>query len=245
VQERFDIAPNDYLYSAEENPQHLATPDGTGTDLDGNLILAEIKTSKNNLASIPRDYYVQMLWQMYVLGAQRVLFAWEQHDDDWPEPQPLEDEPRFAWVDRDDAEIARLIEIADRFLEALNAEPPEEIEYDLELDELAQEVLLHREGESFEKGLKEAAWKDLQAKLATKSDYTQASPFARVTRSITTKTVEEVDLDAAKAADPDLFARYEAVGKEWSDLLAQHKKKVLKSSTSLTVTAVKKEASDD
>ncbi|HEY2644552.1 MAG TPA: YqaJ viral recombinase family protein [Galbitalea sp.] len=239
VQERFDIAPNKMLYGSERNNLLMATPDGIGSDFNGNLVLAEIKTSKNNLMKIPRDYYVQMLWQMYVMGAQRVLFAWEQHDDQWPDPQPLEDEPRFQWVERDDTEIARLIEIADRFLEALAAEPVTEVNYDLELDELAQEVLVHREAEKVEATAKGVAWSALQAKLATKADYTQSSPYAKVTRSVTTTTVDEVDVDAAKAAAPDLFEKYEAINKEWADLLALHKKKVLKSSTSLTVTAVK------
>jgi hypothetical protein len=252
VEERFDIAPNHLLYRAAGNALHLATPDGVGFDLDGSLVLAEIKTSKNNLAKIPRDYFIQMQWQMHVMGAKRVLFVWEQHDDDWPEPQPLEDEPRFAWVDRDETEIARLVEVADRFLETLAAEPVKELEYDLELDELAQEVILHREAEKAEAAAKAVAWEALQAKLATKADYTQASPFAKVTRSITTKLVEEVDLESAKAAEPEAFSAYEAAvaafeeaSAPWKAVLDQHKKKVLKSSTTLTVTAVKKEKTND
>jgi hypothetical protein len=251
VKERFDIEPNNILYRSDETPLRMATPDGVGFDFDGNLVLAEIKTSKNNLTKIPRDYFVQMQWQMYVMDAQRVLFAWEQHDDDWPDPQPLEDEPRFQWVERDDEEIARLIAVADRFIEALAAEPIQTLEYDLELDELAQEVLVHRDAEKVEATAKTAAWELLQAKLATRADYTQSSPYARVTRSIITKTVEEVDVDAAKAAEPEAFAAYEAAVAAfeeatvpWKTILDQHKKKVPKSSTSLTVTAVKEKTDD-
>lgn len=240
VQERFDIAPSSVLYYAVENPRHLATPDGVGRDFDGNLVLSEIKTSKHDLSTIPRDYYVQILWQQYVLGAQRTLFVWEQHDDDWPDPQPLRPEPLFQWVERDDEEITRLITIADRFLLELEADPSDEPDYNLALDELAQEVLVRREAESVEKKAKESAWKQLQARVADVGNFSQVSPVARVTYSVTSTPGEEPDEEAARAANPELAGRYDAVVAEFRALVDAHKKKVVKTSKTLTVTAVKK-----
>lgn len=241
VESNFDIAPSDVLYHALGNPQHLATPDGVGSELDGSLVLSEIKTGKHDYSTPPREYLVQMWWAQYVLDAQRTLYAFERHDDNWPEPEPLYEQPEFKWIERDDLEIARLITIADEFLAELAKEVDTDPEYDLELDELAQSVLIHRELETAEKKAKEAAWKILLAKSAEKKSVAQESGVARVTYSTTSTPTIEPDEDAARAADPDLFERYDALSKE----LAEHKAKFTKPGTStkttLTVTAVKKE----
>ncbi len=39
----------------------------------------------------------QIWWQQHVLGAERTLVAWEQHDGF----VPLHDEPRCQWIERD------------------------------------------------------------------------------------------------------------------------------------------------
>lgn len=114
VRSVYGIDPSLDLYRSETNPQHLATPDGIRVR-DGQLELAEIKTTVKPWRSIPRNYLRQVWWQQYVLGAERTLVVWEQHQDF----VPIEPEPRCRWVDRDDNEIHQLVSLADRLLELM------------------------------------------------------------------------------------------------------------------------------
>lgn len=109
------INPSSALFHAAAEKRHLATPDGVGTDADGRILLAEIKTTNKAWRSIPRGYLRQVWWQQYVLGAERTLVAWEQHDDF----VPVGDEPRCAWIDRDETEIARLVGLATALIDEL------------------------------------------------------------------------------------------------------------------------------
>ncbi len=106
------------LFHADGNRDHLATPDGL-REVDGRVELCEIKTTVHAWRGIPRPYLRQVWWQQYVLGAERTLVVWERHD----EFVPLSDEPECRWVDRDDAEIGRLIGLADDLLRAMRREP--------------------------------------------------------------------------------------------------------------------------
>ncbi|WP_029145806.1 YqaJ viral recombinase family protein [Microbacterium luticocti] len=110
------IQPSSALFRAVVEPRHLATPDGLVQDDSGRIVLAEIKTTNKAWRSIPRSYLRQVWWQQHVLGAERTLVVWEQHDDF----VPVADEPRCAWVDRDDAEIARLVRLATALIDELH-----------------------------------------------------------------------------------------------------------------------------
>lgn len=109
------ILPSSALFHAEKERRHLATPDGLMVDSRGRVVLAEIKTTKKAWRSIPRSYLRQVWWQQHVLGAERTLVAWEEHDGF----VPVGDEPRCAWVDRDDGEIARLVGLATALIDEL------------------------------------------------------------------------------------------------------------------------------
>lgn len=100
------------LFHAERERRHLATPDGIRVAPDGSLELAEIKTTSKPWRSIPRGYLRQVWWQQYVLGAERTLVVWEQHEDF----VPVAAEPHCRWVDRDENEIALLVRRADELL---------------------------------------------------------------------------------------------------------------------------------
>ena len=117
------ILPSSALFHAVAEKRHLATPDGVATTPSGSITLAEIKTTNKSWRSIPRSYMRQVWWQQHVLGAERTLVAWEQHDGF----VPIGDEPRCAWVDRDDREIARLVRLADALIDELHrrtSQPP-------------------------------------------------------------------------------------------------------------------------
>lgn len=110
------IQPSTILFRALVEPRHLATPDGIAQDAAGHVTLAEIKTTNKAWRSIPRSYLRQVWWQQHVLGAQRTLVVWEQHENF----VPVDDEPRCAWVDRDDAEIAKLVALATSLIDELH-----------------------------------------------------------------------------------------------------------------------------
>lgn len=109
------IQPSSALFHAVVEKRHLATPDGVVVDASGRIILAEIKTTNKSWRSIPRTYLRQVWWQQHVLGAERTLVAWEEHDAF----VPVDDEPRCVWVDRDEAEIAKLVRLATDLIDEL------------------------------------------------------------------------------------------------------------------------------
>ena len=47
-----------------------------------------------------------------MLGAERTLLVWEQHDDF----VPISSEPECRWIDRDENEIYQLVRLADQVL---------------------------------------------------------------------------------------------------------------------------------
>jgi hypothetical protein len=110
------ILPSSALFHAVIEKRHLATPDGVVADAEGRVTLCEIKTTNKSWRSIPRSYLRQVWWQQHVLGAERTLVAWEQHDAF----VPVGDEPRCAWVDRDEVEIAKLVGLATALIDELH-----------------------------------------------------------------------------------------------------------------------------
>jgi len=109
------IQPSSALFHAEVEKRHLATPDGISVDASGRVTLCEIKTTNKTWRSIPRTYLRQVWWQQHVLGAERTLVVWEEHSDF----VPVGDEPRCAWVDRDDREIRMLVGLATELIDEL------------------------------------------------------------------------------------------------------------------------------
>lgn len=103
------------LFHSEVEKRHLATPDGIMQDVSGRITLAEIKTTNKPFRSVPRGYLRQVWWQQHVLGAERTLFVWEEHDNF----VPLHDEPKCLWIDRDDAEIGKLVGLATDLIDEL------------------------------------------------------------------------------------------------------------------------------
>lgn len=114
VRARHGIEPSLTLFHAHERMQHLATPDGVGVRGD-TVVLSEIKTTGKAWRSIPRSYLRQVWWQQYVLGAERTLVVWEQHNNF----VPVAAEPQSRWVERDDNEIHMLVRLADQLLDAM------------------------------------------------------------------------------------------------------------------------------
>lgn len=195
-----------------ENPRYLASPDGIGVNpIDGEIIIGEIKTSSHEVMPgsdkfAEYGYYDQMQWQMLVCGAARCLYVLEQHDGNWPNPEPLPH--RVAWVDRDDERIGQLIEVADEFLAFLDGER------DLTARELAK-IRVQAEGMAWHKAKAaehEKKLRELIAGRAIKHEL-DGKRFGTVSVSYSgDKTVQEptVDMDTARDEVPELFAAVEA-----------------------------------
>lgn len=253
VRERYGIEPESRLVRSAENARHLASPDGIGVGIGGQLVIAEIKTSSKDITPGSAEfeatgYLAQMVWQMHVIGASACLFVFEPRLGQGTDADPFTPgATSFSWFELDDHRdvLDELLAIADEFLELLDAaadEPFVEPDIDEQLDTLAVNVLRGRELEAEAKALKEPAWKELQEQLAERGvPFSQESPLARITFTPGEPTEAEVpDVEAAKAADPALFAEVQALSKRWNEHQAQYRKTEVKPGRpSLTVTGVK------
>ncbi|MFC4222729.1 YqaJ viral recombinase family protein [Lysinibacter cavernae] len=114
VRGEYAILPSNALYRSGGDARHLATPDGIAVRESGSIELSEIKTTNKSWRSIPRNYLRQVWWQQYVLGADRTLVVWEQHENFVPIGEPL-----CQWVDRDDNEIHKLVTLANELIATL------------------------------------------------------------------------------------------------------------------------------
>ena len=116
VLENYGIEPSTNLFRSLGHPRHLATPDGVGVAANGDLHLAEIKTTSKPWRSIPRSYMRQVWWQQYVLGADRTLLVWEEHVDF----VPVAPVPECRWIERDEDQIAILVGLANALIDNLD-----------------------------------------------------------------------------------------------------------------------------
>ena len=115
VKDRFGIMPNDWLISkdAEVNRWQMATPDGLSMD---HKWIAEIKTSGKPLERVPLPYMRQVQWQLWVTGAERCVFAWEQRLTG-PNGFVPSLEVHCQWIDRDDKMMRELVTVAEQLQE--------------------------------------------------------------------------------------------------------------------------------
>ncbi|WP_058623197.1 YqaJ viral recombinase family protein [Microbacterium testaceum] len=261
--ERRGILPESRVFHHAENRRWLASPDGVGTNFDGELQLGEYKTSGHDLTpgtpTFDRTGYLeQMTWAMLVAGARRCLFIWEERLGT-PETGFEAGRQYEYWIEFDEALAKRLVTIAKRFFTALDKKRAE-VEagnvtapvVDPVLDVLAIDVLAGRREEAAGKRKKETAWKQLQAELADRDELSQRSSAAQVTwvpgveSTVPTRFVDSV---GAQKAHPVAWAAVEAaraqlaeVESYWAECLADFTTTTdqpVTSKPSLTVTEVK------
>jgi hypothetical protein len=215
----------DVLFHAEGNPRHLATPDGLYLR-DGMRFTAEIKTGKHDLS--PGSYFFetsgyrdQILWQMYVCDVDSALYVYERHDDVWlnvgedmnvrPNPYPA----RQEWIDRDQRRIDELINVANDFLDLLDA-PVEDAPDGDDYRVLAEEWLgLDDQLKRIAKA-KETVAEQIRGLIGLAEQFTVETGTAKVSLSTGTRTT----FDSAKfnAAEPDLYKEYMKVSAPTSTL---------------------------
>lgn len=110
---------NKFLFRAESNSRFMATPDGIrffDGHNDKELELCQVKTTGKPMKSIPAHYRRQIQWEMFVLGAARCYFVWEEHNNF----VPTHLEPKLEIVERDDGAIASLVKLASVLLTQLD-----------------------------------------------------------------------------------------------------------------------------
>ena len=121
---------NRHFLVKDDDPRFGATPDMVSED---GLTLGEIKThfvSDESKLWLDLDdvwrknpgYRAQVQWQLFITGAEKVVFVWEDWSDEdgWKDIRPL----RFATVYPDHDMISGLVDLAEEFL----AWSPPEIE---------------------------------------------------------------------------------------------------------------------
>jgi hypothetical protein len=111
---QFELEANDWLIAkdADELRWQMATPDGLSP---GHDLIAEVKTTGRDWGEwrhVPGNYHRQVQWQLYVTGASACVFGWMLREKKNGEMVPGWPGPKFVVVERDDALIERLIEVA-------------------------------------------------------------------------------------------------------------------------------------
>lgn len=238
IEGKFGITASAHLFYSEAHARFMATPDGIGEDFDGCLVNSEIKTGKYGLD--PEDptsyfwesgYYYQVQWALFVTGASKCLFAWEQHDDDfsgWPNTGPAIPlgEPEFRWIVRDEVLISEMIDRAKAFLEALDDAMNEvQPDADPQLVLLSAELLAARRAEAEAKARKDAVWKRLLARLESEPEMSKPAGSATVTwtpgRIVPTIVPDPV---AAAAAHPMVYRAVSRAIALWEHVVSKYTK---------------------
>ena len=117
---QFDLQGNDWLIAKDdaECRWQMATPDGLSSTHD---LIAEVKTTGKDWGEwrfVPGHYQRQVQWQLYVTGAASCVFGWMLRESKDGQMIPARPGPKFVIVERDEALILRLIEVAhDLYLE--------------------------------------------------------------------------------------------------------------------------------
>lgn len=255
---RFAIVPETRIFHAADNPRFLASPDGIGVGFDGELVVDEIKTGKDDLAPWGdafqrKGYLLQCMWVMRVTGARRCRFIWEQHDSDWQdrggefeEPLPLDAEPRSEWIEYDEALADVLEGVALAFLDDLDRmvrDLADGVKADIDdaIDTAAVNYLRFIEEEKSAGAAKKAAYDEILAAVGERESFSQEGNTARVT--LTPMKVTEVtvtDEEAAKAAAPELWSALVAAQEAWAGHVAGFSRTDQQTSKPrLTITAIK------
>ncbi|WP_211367958.1 YqaJ viral recombinase family protein [Microbacterium rhizomatis] len=213
------IRPNTALYGHPVHLLHGATPDGLGWDADeAGLFGVEVKSHDASWDSdqIPADHLDQMLFGMWVLGADHWLYVWEVMGSDG---EPTLDDPRHMWVHRRDheARIARLAAEADLFLAWRDAGAPELDDIPDEVDDALAVDARFAAIESHAKRERKSARAVIDPWLEAQGEKTVRATGTRAEIVRTTDEVRVLDEERWKAADPEGFAAFEGLRQQARD----------------------------
>lgn len=184
------IRPNDQVCVHPDGPW-AATPDGIGDD-----VVCEVKTgSVSGLASARRRHEAQMQWQMWVTGTAGCLYVTEVRE--WDDMGFTPGERTHAWVDRDEDQIAELLDVAERFLSGDGV---------TELDVLIASVVdIKAERDKVQDRLAEA--EDALRDHIGDRDFTHDGPFGRVSLTLPKSRVT-FDQKRFQAENPTVYSEF-------------------------------------
>ena len=184
------IRPNDQVCVHPDGPW-AATPDGIGDD-----VVCEVKTgSVSGLASARRRHEAQMQWQMWVTGTAGCLYVTEVREQDEMGFTP--GERTHEWVDRDEDQIAELLDVAERFLAGDDVS---------ELDVLIASVVdIKAERDKVLDRLAEA--EDALRDHIGDRDFTHDGPFGRVSLTLPKPRVT-FDQKRFQAENPTVYSEF-------------------------------------
>jgi predicted phage-related endonuclease len=111
---QFDLQGNDWLIAKDdaEFKWQMATPDGLSSD---HKLIAEVKTTGKDWGEwkfVPGHYQRQVQWQLHVTGATSCVFGWMLRENRSGQMVPGWLGPKFVVVERDEALIQRLVDVA-------------------------------------------------------------------------------------------------------------------------------------
>lgn len=112
------LAHNSRLVIQDADPRWRATPDMIGDEALCQIKVSLWKGKRWDLADVPKTYYDQTQWEMFVTGKNRNLLAVEFYDEIEPGvfvPHFLFEDPHIIEIVRDDERIAELVAIAEQF----------------------------------------------------------------------------------------------------------------------------------
>ena len=184
------IVANDRVVVHPDGPW-AATPDGIGDD-----VVCEVKTgSVSGLASARRRHEAQMQWQMWVTGTAGCLYVTEVREQDDMGFTP--GERTHEWVDRDEDQIAELLDVAERFLAGDDVS---------ELDVLIASVVdIKAERDKVLDRLAEA--EDALRDHIGDRDFTHDGPFGRVSLTLPKPRVT-FDQKRFQAENPTVYSEF-------------------------------------
>lgn len=195
----YDIEPSRDLYVCGD---YAATPDGITYGMDGELTLAEVKTTVKPLGATPEElrqvnpqYYDQVCWAAGVCGATSTVFAWELHENF----VPVRTEHFVIPFDSD--RFAELKEIADEFM-AWKQDGGRSTEWD---EFMAEYAIARRELDTAKERV--AALEEELRERAGGKDLKLVTAFGNISLS-TPKPTTRFDYTAYRKDHPDLVAPY-------------------------------------
>ena len=168
-----------------------ATPDGLGGDF-----VVECKTgSAKSLARRHSEFVDQCQWQMLVTGLPRALLVAEERATG-EEGEFLPGSIRTEWIDRDDARISELVDVAERFLAG---------DGDWELEFLLSDALFAKADAAKAAERAKAAESALREYIGDR-DFRHSSSAGSVSLTTVRRTV--FDVDGLRAAYPEVFDEF-------------------------------------
>jgi hypothetical protein len=112
ILEQLGLAQNRDMFHSAQNKGFLAMPDAI-FEKDGQLAIAQVKTTIKDFKKIPKAYMRQVQWETFVAGASGCLFAWETHEN----YQVIS--LKSVWVERNEEMISQLIKLGADLLKTL------------------------------------------------------------------------------------------------------------------------------